>query len=86
MKAVAVFCEGQYFSLYIHVSCCHLDVAAPAVAGAVVAETLGGGRAQDGEGVAPVHHAPPVRVVLLLAPVLHRVLRSNVSLTMALRL
>ena len=75
MKAVAVFCEGQYFSLYIHVSCCHLDVAAPAVAGAVVAETLGGGRAQDGEGVAPVHHARSVRVVLLLAPVQLRVLQ-----------
>ena len=67
-------------------ACCHLDVGAPAVAGAVVAETLGGGVAHDLEGVAPVHHAPPVRVVLQLAPVLHRVLRSNVSLTMALRL
>ena len=60
MKAVAVFCEGQYFSLDIHVSCCHLDVAAPAVAGAVVAETLGGVVAHDGEGVAPVHYARSV--------------------------
>ena len=69
-----------------HVSCCHLDAAAPAVAGAVVAEALGGGHAHDGEGVAPVHHARPVRVVLDAAPVLHRVLRSEVLLTMAPRL
>ena len=32
-------------------ACCHLDVGAPAVAGTVVAETLGGGVAHDGEGV-----------------------------------
>ena len=76
MKAVAVFCEGQYFSLYIHVSCCHLDVAAPAVAGAVVAETLGGVVTHDGEGVAPVHHARSVRgVILETKSVLHRVLQ-----------